>query len=440
MGSRSMSDQWAANTWASRRRAVAALIAAAGVVALAAGCGGAPRAADRGSAEPVNTGLSALMNDDAPVPPARLPDPNAQPDVGQLAAQAAMDLESLMNSGALDPRRRSAGPSAGLNGFEMGASPGSAAAYEPAEDPVKLAAALASADEVWKREAEIAAAKATPVEPEAVAAAEPVDEPEPVRTVEDEVVELAARIAAALRLRAAEAASGPASGLASGAVPSATERAISESMALAPIEALRQGTLTGLDDPAGLLAARLSEADLETLRSARDRLIESPLEADRAFARSIGAVLPEDGLTIGVAELCTRVTAFGRYTPFASKVFAAGQAHRMIVYTEIDGFTYREARAGDPVANGVALSEQESVELSQSVTLYQADGYQAWHKPAETVIETTRGRRRDFYLVQLIELPRTLAAGQYNLKVTVKDKVSGAEAERVVGVELKAYN
>ncbi len=424
MGSRSMNDQ----------RMVAALVAAAGV-ALAAGCGGAPKAADRGSAEPVNTGLSALMNDDAPVPPARLPDPNATPDVGQLAAQAAMDLESLMNSGALDPRRRgSAGPegSAGLSGFGFGEAP--AAAYDPAEDPETLAAALASAEEVWKREAEIAAAKAAPPEPEVIAAAEPVVEPEPVRTVEDEVIELAERIAAALRLRAAEVGGG------GGAGPGAGERSISESMALAPIEALRPGTLIALDDPAGLLASRLSESDLETLRSARDRLIASPLEADRAFARSIGAMLPDDGLKIAIAELCTRVTAFGRYTPFASKAFAAGQPHRMIVYTEIDGFTYREARGGDPVANGVALSEQESVELSQSVTLYQADGYQAWHKPAETVIETTRGRRRDFYLVQLIELPRTLAAGQYNLKVTVKDKTSGAESERVIPVELKAYN
>jgi hypothetical protein len=210
-----------------------------------------------------------------------------------------------------------------------------------------------------------------------------------------------------------------------------------DALALGAIESLLPGALAELDTPGGVLNASLSPEDLRALREARERVLASPTSAGESLVRALaGRAMP---LRIVRGLLCRRVEGFGRYNAFESPRFIAGKPLRVIVYTELENFAPRPAREGDPVQPGVSLSEQFTVDLTQSLTLYHdPSGLQAWHKPAQRVLETTRGRRRDFFLVHTIDLPATLTIGRYFLKVTVTDKTSGSSDEVNLPIEIVA--
>jgi hypothetical protein len=178
---------------------------------------------------------------------------------------------------------------------------------------------------------------------------------------------------------------------------------------------------------------------VRTLADARDRILAQPGAANESLTKTLARLAPPPALKIGRAVLCTRVQGFGRYDPLSTDTFIAGKPIRAIVYIELDGFMSRPARAGDPVDSAMSLSEQVSVELSQSITLFHdPSGLQAKFVPPKTVVDTTRNKRRDFYLIQQIELPATLTIGKYNLKITVKDMTSSGEAEAVLPVKVVA--
>lgn len=139
------------------------------------------------------------------------------------------------------------------------------------------------------------------------------------------------------------------------------------------------------------------------------------------------------GVSIPVANLCTRVSGFGRYQPFSSTTFLAGRGVHAIVYVEIARFSHRELQE-DGLA-GLAREDRWAVEMSQELRLtHKADGRLAWKMPAEKVVETSRNRLRDFYLITEVRLPPTLSVGDYELKVTVRDEVSESVAEAVIPI------
>ena len=154
------------------------------------------------------------------------------------------------------------------------------------------------------------------------------------------------------------------------------------------------------------------------------------------------------GLSISDLRLCTRVRGFGQFTTFpqsgagpdAAVRLIAGGAHRALVYVELDRFAHRAADPADPeLAAARERGEQWVVDLSQEINLFSEHGNLLVHRrPPERVVETSRSRRRDFYLVTEIALPGTLGAGVYHLKVTVRDRASGAVAERSLPIELMA--
>lgn len=250
----------------------------------------------------------------------------------------------------------------------------------------------------------------------------PAPAPEPVVAPSDPVAELAARMATMLR------------------EPGTPDRPrIADAAAIATIESLRPGALTDLDNTSSSLASSLSSQDRATLLDARDRLASRPAQAGEELGKLLNAVSPAPTLAIARASLCTRVTGFGAFTPYASNVFRAGQPIRAIVYIELDHFATRPAREGDQVFADAPIDQQVSVELSQSVSLFQdPGGLLAWHVPAQPITDTSRSKRRDFYLIQRIELPRTLSIGKYNIKVQVKDRVADAEAEAVIPITVVA--
>ncbi|MBX3382920.1 MAG: hypothetical protein KF864_05365 [Phycisphaeraceae bacterium] len=391
-----------------------------GVTFIAAcGPGGAGKTG-KGSPAEVNSGLSALAaNSDAQITPAFNLDPNRPPspdETGAILARNALDIEQVMQrvsqrgtdaansegtpqTGTRPREPRPANESTGLRAL-------AAERTQPAPPPreEQLDALSLEAVNAWSH-----AVEASPL-PDAAEG-----------TAEERAADLARKIARLLRAPGAD-----------------QPRRMSDAAALAPLESARPGTLMALGGPGCVLSPHLNADELRVLIEARDRLAQTPAERVD-ISRDLGGVLAPATLRVAKAFLCTRVSGFGRYNAYPDTSFPAGQPVRAIVYVEVENFTARPARESDPVLRDASVGEQVSVELSQALTLFHdQSGLQVWHRPAQTIIDSGRNTRRDFYLVQQIELPRTLTIGRYNLKVRVTDKTSGAEAEALIPLSIVA--
>lgn len=214
------------------------------------------------------------------------------------------------------------------------------------------------------------------------------------------------------------------------------EMEINTLLALSAMEGVRPGTLEESVDPLELELLRPQDRSaLEALRqvvSAPHEVAPSTDDVADRFLDAADLVWEAKPMNIRFATLAQRVLGFGRYEPFDQAAFVAGRPQRMIVYTEIDNFAqrpYRESDA-DALATG-SLGAEWCVELSQELQLYR-DGAYVWGKREQTVLEASRNRRRDFYLVHQIELPPTLTVGPYELKIIMRDKTSNEVDEWII--------
>ncbi len=126
------------------------------------------------------------------------------------------------------------------------------------------------------------------------------------------------------------------------------------------------------------------------------------------------ALTDRSDLQIPTVALCTRVETFGVYEEMAPGALVPNQANRVIVYVEVANFFSEEA--GDVRYRTV---------LSGDMEVLTADGRSLWRHEEPDIIDTTRTRRRDFFLAQLVTLPANLGSGEFVLKVTIQDEVSG---------------
>lgn len=404
-----------------------ALFALAGVCAVLPACGSSGSKVP--PSEAVNSGLMALGSGDVEgtlIP--SISEEAHEPTTEELVGQAAMDLEKILAEG---PRRRSktakAEPQTPAPSSDAPTSNGlgtMAADTKTPDAPAQDPFVLAQADDAWTREA---AARAPAPKPSSTGTgalqgkdATSISHTTPGAESDDRLVALAARLALMIRERKQDGAP-----------------LMSEAVALATIEAFQAGALKSLDTPGAPLNTRLSAQDRDTLLGARDRVAQAPVASSDQIREVLAKIAAPVELKIPSAKLCRRVLGFGRYDLFASNGFPAGRSSKAIVYTEIDGFGARPARNGDPASAGSDLADQVSVEVEQSLTLFQdRDGYQVWHKPPQRVVETSRTKRHDFYLIQIIELNASLAIGKYNLKVSVRDLSSGSVAETIIPIEI----
>lgn len=216
---------------------------------------------------------------------------------------------------------------------------------------------------------------------------------------------------------------------------------IPDGIVLTTLESLRPGVMTELEKGDSPISKALSREDRKELLAARDRVAANPEAktlASDSLSRTLQTFAPPTALQIPKAAFCTRVQGFGRYDALRSETFLVNKPIRTLVYTELDGFTTRSARAGDPGMSAID-PPTHAVELSQSLTLYHdPSGLVAWQRPPQTVIEPCKAKRRDFFLVQRLDLPATLSIGKYNLKVRVTDVTSGAEAEAILPINVVA--
>ena len=195
------------------------------------------------------------------------------------------------------------------------------------------------------------------------------------------------------------------------------------------------------------LLPRLSPRERQTVESVRALMSQLDEQADsgadpRALADAVRTTVDRaappppapETLTLGNVALCRRVDSFGRYTPYASSTFVARQRIPMIVYTEVENYVQaREAELPPTDGRPTSLSRPGSpdrwaLELSQEIHLYAADGSLQWFVKEQTHRDVSQSKRRDFFLVQRIDLPAELSVGRYTLKIIVRDK--GAATRR----------
>ena len=139
-------------------------------------------------------------------------------------------------------------------------------------------------------------------------------------------------------------------------------------------------------------------------------------------------VLDPPAIRIARMELCRRVDGYGVYEPLESTTLLVGRPNRMIVYVELEDFASRQ---GD--------DNWYEVRLSQELVLYnEVDGLAVWRRPAEQIVDRSCNRRRDFFIVQVIELPARLSVGKYVLKARVKDVQSEMRDESFVPIDIVA--
>jgi hypothetical protein len=221
---------------------------------------------------------------------------------------------------------------------------------------------------------------------------------------------------------------------------------------VAMLEAIAPGVLEGLgetaeEDAADLVAA-LAPSERDALRAARRTALAlaasgaaDPSVAADALRAAAESLEESQVIRIAGTALCRRVDGFARYEAFSENTFLAGRTNAMIVYAEIDRFRQQplEGAAGSGAAPGVPPGARFSTRLTQSLNLYFSDGgLLVWRRPPQTVVDYAASRLRDFYIIDTIELPATLAAGSYSLKVVVKDEATGEQAEAIIPISLVA--
>ena len=100
---------------------------------------------------------------------------------------------------------------------------------------------------------------------------------------------------------------------------------------------------------------------------------------------------------------------------------------------QIDPMAYR--RRGEPDR---AMAQRLAVALRQELVLYTEFGAAVWNDKTETIIDTARNRRHDFFVNKLVVIPKTLAVGRYLLKVSIVDLHANRVAEASVPIVIVA--
>lgn len=211
---------------------------------------------------------------------------------------------------------------------------------------------------------------------------------------------------------------------------------------LIALETLQPGTgAAELDKLMNAVSPRERDA-IRALRDLSRTLANDPaLRADpdalsralREHADRLTAAASPGALALGTVALCQKVESYGRFTPLTASNFLAGKPIAAIVYTEVQNFTQRPTEGTDNAAS------HWQTELSQELQLIlEADGSRQWQQPEAIIRDVTRSKRADYFLVQRIDLPRTLSVGKYTLKVIVRDKAGGAETETLIPIQIVA--
>ncbi len=141
----------------------------------------------------------------------------------------------------------------------------------------------------------------------------------------------------------------------------------------------------------------------------------------------------EPQLRLSHAALSSRVSGFGAYDEFKKNeaghyAFLAHSRQQVVVYVEIEEFK-----------SELNANSEWVTELSQQLVIFSdRDGIPVWRQPWRPVVDVTKNRRHDFFIVQVVTLPEQLSVGRYQFKISVRDEKSRAEAEATLELVMVA--
>ncbi len=132
-------------------------------------------------------------------------------------------------------------------------------------------------------------------------------------------------------------------------------------------------------------------------------------------------------LSVPTIALCRRVDGFGVYEPIEPARFPAGREQPVIVYCEVENFASQ-------------LNDQKKWEtrLQQQAVLFTETGLPVWQDKPRNIVDLSRNRRHDFFVIKVMKLPANLSIGRYLLKVSLVDQQVKRVAEATLPVQIVA--
>jgi hypothetical protein len=223
---------------------------------------------------------------------------------------------------------------------------------------------------------------------------------------------------------------------------------------VALLESVQPGVFSAaygpVEEAAGSAGLTLEEravlmSTIELASSLHDELEAGVVDLDRfadAVDRANGDLRSLRMLSIDDARLCLRVDNFGVYREVERHggryKFIAGRVHPVIVYCELDHFS-RKPTDRDGVS-GYVVNIRQALELYRIGTEENLDSESTlvWQMDAQPVVDFSRRSLRDFFIVQVIELPANLSVGSYRMKIIATDVATGDQVERGIEFDMVA--
>ncbi|QDU71746.1 hypothetical protein [Mucisphaera calidilacus] len=214
---------------------------------------------------------------------------------------------------------------------------------------------------------------------------------------------------------------------------------------VSPADVERDPLIMALEDSARMLLdpayagdgeamARLSREQRRQVERVRRMLLAMESQAERDGLLDLDLLASDlrgvEDLPVRIRRmaLCRSVTGYGVYSPLSSRKLLAGREHPMIVYLELEGVKPEVDEDGFYTAR-----------LVEDIRLYERrGGTLVWRQEPIEVVDRSRNRRRDFFVVQMVRLPSNLTVGEYKLKARVKDTVGGTIAEEMIELTVVA--
>ncbi len=154
------------------------------------------------------------------------------------------------------------------------------------------------------------------------------------------------------------------------------------------------------------------ECDEAALEQLRDGLRQASERLDR-----------RDPLELRKLTFCRRIRGFGNIEPAPESEFEPGQA--MLLYSEVANF------ASETAADGFRTR------IGSTLTLVAADGRTVWQEPFPAADDASGTVRTDYFLSHTFQLPRTLSAGHYALRLTLRDELAGRSATASIALRIR---
>ena len=120
-------------------------------------------------------------------------------------------------------------------------------------------------------------------------------------------------------------------------------------------------------------------------------------------------------LALNHLAFCTEVNSFGVYKKFPKYAFKHGE--EVLLYAEVDNFTSTTTEAGYHTA------------LHSSVQILDRRGDRVASQDFAVTEENCRNLRHDFFVRYFLNIPKSLAAGDYTLQLTVEDTQGNKTAQ-----------